>query len=212
MTDKKEIFAEFDSHLMRDKQPSLYFNALMQTGEFPKERPFDMLYNLSETQQSLQHHPEGDVWKHTMLVVDNAAIEKANSKEPLIFMWAALLHDIGKPKTSRVRRGKITAYGHDKEGGALAKSFLELCGQSVEFAEKVSALVRWHMQPLFAIKGLPFFNPAAMAAQTDIAEVALLGLCDRLGRGAADENDKQRERENIALFLEKCIKALSRKH
>lgn len=209
MIDKKEVFEQFDFHLMRDKQPSRYFDALMQAGRFPKQHPFDLLFTLFGTEQSPQHHPEGDVWKHTMLVVDNAAIEKENSSEPCVFMWAALLHDIGKPKTSRMRRGKITAYGHDKEGGALAQSFLLACGQSEDFAAKVGALVRWHMQPLFAIKKLPFFSPEAMAAQTDIAEVALLGLCDRLGRGVTDESEIQRERENIALFLERCIKALS---
>ena len=211
MHDTQQIFAEFDRHINEDEKPSAYFDALMQSGAFPKTHPFEMLFALKGIEQNKEHHPEGDVWAHTMLVVNNAAREKAHSQNPRALMWAALLHDIGKPKTTMLRRGRITAYDHDKEGGRLAKQFLLSCGQSGEFAQRVTALVRWHMQPLFAIKKLPFFNPKAMAKETDIAEVALLGLCDRLGRGISDAHEIQRQEQNIALFLERCLEALGQK-
>ncbi len=203
---RKKMFEQFDYHLTADKKPSNYFNSLLSKGELP--HPFDMLFKLRGTEQSLRHHPEGDVWEHTMIVIDNAANQKKNSKQPRVFMWAALLHDIGKPKTTRLRRGRITAYGHDKEGALLAAQFFKACGQQSGFIKQVCALVRWHMQPLFALKNLPFFDPAAMAEQTDIAEVALLGLCDRAGRGIDANNEMQQESDNMALFIKKCHEAL----
>lgn len=50
---------------------------------------------LSETMQRLDYHPEGDVWRHTLLVIDLAALCKHKTANPLGFMWGALLHDIG---------------------------------------------------------------------------------------------------------------------
>ncbi len=207
MNDTQIIFSQFDWHLMEDERPSDYFIGLLNQGLFLKEFPFDMLLALAGIKQSPVHHPEGDVWAHTMLVVDNAAREKKRSKDPRVLMWAALLHDIGKPATTRVRRGRITAYGHDKEGGTLAARFLSACGQDQDFSANVSALVRWHMQPLFAAKNLPFFDPEAMAAQANIREVALLGFCDRLGRGLMSEDAIDKERRNIADFEKKCVTA-----
>ena len=200
----KMIFEEFDKHLMEDDQPSAYFDALMTRGAFPKLYPFDMLRKLAGTEQSPKHHPEGDVWAHTMQVTDHAAREKVRSKDARVLMWAALLHDIGKPGTTRMRRGRITAYDHDKEGGPLAARFLAACGQEGAFAAEVCALVRWHMQPLFALKSLPFFDPKTMAAQTDIDEVAILGLCDRLGRGVMTQEDIDAERRSMDVFVDKC--------
>ncbi len=71
------------------------------------------------TGQSPQHHPEGSVWNHTLLVVDEAAKIKEQSADPRTFMWAALLHDLGKPSTTMRRKSKITSYDHDKVGAQL---------------------------------------------------------------------------------------------
>lgn len=65
-----------------------------------------MLHRLKGTEQSLLHHPEGDVWNHTLLVVDEAANVKNKSTDAAVFMWAALLHDIGKPDTT-TKPGKV---------------------------------------------------------------------------------------------------------
>lgn len=197
---------EFDKHLKEDEKPSVYFNELVNKEAFPEQYPFTLLTDLIGLEQSPVHHPEGDVWNHTMLVVDNAAQTKRLSKAPRALMWAALLHDIGKKETTKLRKGRITAYDHDKAGQRLAVSFLQECGQSGEFAEQVGALVRWHMQALFATKNLPFFNPKAMNAQTDVNEVALLCLSDRLGRGPVTAEQLAREQQQIASFVEKSLK------
>jgi len=56
------------------------------------------------------------------------------------------------------------------------------------------------MQILFVVNELPFADINGMKRNTDINEVALLGLCDRLGRTGYD---RKKEEENIELFLKK---------
>ncbi len=165
------------------------------------QSPFSVLTRQRTTPQSPVHHPEGHVWNHTLLVVDRAAAHKGFSANPRAFMWAALLHDIGKPDTTRTRRGRITAYDHDRVGAELARALLRQVTDEADFAEAVVQLVRYHMQPLYVVKGLPFQDIAGMRAQTSITEVALLSYCDRLGRGGAD---RHAEAEAIRTFLEKC--------
>ncbi len=202
----RACFLEFDRHLTEDEKPSAYFCALAEKEAFPQQYPFTMLTDLIGVEQSAVHHPEGDVWNHTMLVVDNAAQIKRLSKAPRELMWAALLHDVGKKETTKMRKGRITAYDHDKAGERMSIGFLEACGQNDGFIRRVSALVRWHMQALFASKNLPFYDPKAMMAQTDINEVALLCLADRLGRGPLTAERLEHEQAQIAAFVEKSLK------
>ena len=197
-------FLEFEKHLMEDSEPSKYFLSLVEGGTFPAMYPFGMLTDLTRIPQSPVHHPEGDVWKHTMLVVDNAAVVRQRSADPCAFMWAALLHDLGKALMTRKKGDRIIAYDHDKAGKKLAHDFLSACGQDQAFIKKVSALVRWHMQPFFVVKNMPFADVDALLRQTDPNEVALLSYCDRLGRGDTAEKKAEAEKQNMTLFLKKC--------
>lgn len=197
---KESIFNEMNNHLLHDERPSEYFNSIL---ELPilKEYPFQFLYKLKEAEQSPKYHPEGNVWNHTMLVVDHAAKRKAKSIDEKVFMWAALLHDIGKPDTTRNRKGKITSYDHEKLGAKLTEDFLSEFISDYKFIEEVAVLVRWHMQILHVVKDLPFADIKNMKQEANIFEVALLGLCDRLGRLNVNVRE---EENNIAVFIKKC--------
>lgn len=192
------VFAEINRSLLNDEKPSAFLNALLQHGALDPY-PFNMLSRLKEVGQSKEHHPEGNVWNHTMLVVDEAALLKTESGNKNAFMWAALLHDIGKALATKHRNGKITAYDHDKVGAELAKEFLDCFTDDSCFINQVAALVRWHMQILFVIKNLRFADVESMQKEANVHEIALLGLCDRLGRKGAD---KAMEQENVLDFLE----------
>lgn len=199
MRDKVEFFYEMDRHLMEDQVPSVYMNRIFDD---LLQYPFNLLLELKETQQSPVHHPEGNVWNHTMLVLDQAAMTKSKSKYPNVFMWAALLHDIGKPGTTRVRKGRITSYDHERLGEVLSRKFLSEIMEDYNFIEQVASLVRWHMQILFVVNNLSFAQIEVMKSEVDINEVALLGWCDRMGRGKANP---KKEEENIKIFLQKCF-------
>lgn len=201
MDEKQTLFIEIERHLMSDEKPSVYLDQIKADARM-KEFPFHYLTRLENVEQSVVHHPEGNVWIHTMLVTDNAAARKDKSADPRVLMWAALLHDIGKAVTTRLRNGRITAYDHDKEGEKMTEEFLEACGQEEPFVRKVAGLVRWHMQFLFVIRNLPFAETEKMKREAPILEVALLALCDRLGR--TGDMDVAKEEENIRIFIKKC--------
>lgn len=203
MMDLRSAFEEFDKHLMEDAMPSKYFEKMLKQEQVFEGYPFTMLKDLVKTPQSLQHHPEGNVWNHTMLVVDYAARHRAESGNPKVFMWAALLHDLGKPDTTKERKGKITAYDHDKLGEKLAIKFLTPLTEDQEFIGAVAKMVRWHMQTLFVVKNMPFADIDTMLQQVKLEEIALLSLCDRLGRGKMTKDKKSLERESIRRFIEK---------
>jgi tRNA nucleotidyltransferase (CCA-adding enzyme) len=157
-----KLFDEIEKIIMEDDKPSIKLNKLVDEGKL-NSYPFRMLEDLIKTEQSITHHPEGNVWNHTLMVVDEAAKRKNLSQEPRVFMWAALLHDIGKAPTTKLRKGKITSYDHDKVGQKLCIDFLREFTDDEEFILRVSILVRWHMQILFVVKELPFADIKSMA-------------------------------------------------
>jgi len=205
-----KMFEEFQMHLMEDDRPSTYFNKIINDERILNEYPYTLLSSLVDTDQSPEHHPEGNVWVHTMLVVDKAAKVKELSENPRVFMWGALLHDLGKVPTTKIRKGKITSYGHDTVGAELCRNFLEVFTNEEEFIKQVIALVRWHMQTLFVLKNLPFGDVKRMSQEVSIKEIALLSQCDRLGRGELSESRIKEEKENIKSFIQKCEEELSR--
>lgn len=198
--ERKDVFDDIMHHLLEDELPSLYLNKLSKDNIF-KQTPFSMLLRLKDTMQSPKYHAEGNAWNHTLLVVDEAAKVRNLSKDKVVFMCAALLHDIGKPDTTRYQKNRYTAYNHDVVGAKLADDFLNYFHCDKEFIKQVVLLIRWHMHILYVLKEMSFSNIEEMKKQVDIEELALLGLCDRLGRKNVN---RIQEEENIRLFLEKC--------
>ena len=189
-------YEEINQHLMEDRVPSIYFNLISREDYF-SEYPLSMLLKLKSTEQSPKYHAEGSVWNHTMLVVDEAALVREESRDIMSLMWAALLHDIGKPGTTRNRKGKITSYDHDVLGAKLVKEFLATYTRDEEFTSKVENLVKYHMHMLYVLKNLPFGDPQRMLKEVDPHELALLCRCDRLGRKGVD---RQTEEDNYRKF------------
>lgn len=198
----RDFFINFEKHLLEDEKPSSYFNDLINNNLFPKEYPFNMISDLIHTEQSKEHHPEGSVWNHTMLVIDEAAKRRNKSEDKRVFMWAALLHDIGKAPTTKVRKGRITSYDHDKVGAKMAEEFLSCFSEDKDFIEKVRILVRYHMHILFVVKNLPFSDLENMVKEASIDELGLLGISDRLGRGNNSKELIEKEENNVKMFLE----------
>ncbi|AGC69159.1 hypothetical protein Cst_c21970 [Thermoclostridium stercorarium subsp. stercorarium DSM 8532] len=205
----KRYFYEFTEHLLEGDKPSAYFRKIEDQDFFNNEYPFTLLSRLKNTEQNLKWHPEGNVWNHTLNVIDNGALLKEKSDDPLVFMWSCLLHDIGKPETTKLTKGRITAYDHDKAGERLAAEFLNFFGCDGYFVYKVSKMVRWHMQVLMVIKNLPQADLETMVKEVPVHEIALLAMCDRLGRGEVTREVLEEERKNIKYFLEKCMPLLN---
>lgn len=81
------------------------------------------------------------VWEHNVRSLKYTA----EKKYPLAVRLAALLHDVGKPKTKRGEGRNCTFYGHDAVGAKLVLQIMERLKFSREMTEKVFKLVRFHM-------------------------------------------------------------------
>ena len=89
--------------------------------------------------QPREFHPEGDVFVHTLLV-----LEKLEPKEPILLL-GALFHDVGKPPTFQVA-DRIRFNKHDKVGAQLTRGILRRLAFSNEEVEDVASLVEQHLQ------------------------------------------------------------------
>lgn len=177
------IFAEFRKLLLLSAQPSRGLR-YMQEGRILEKR-HRALHRLIGCRQDPRTHPEGDVWEHTLLVVDQAARLKVHSSNPEVLMFAALLHDLGKPACSREEKGKIIAYGHDTIGEALAREFLRKMTVDKQFIQAVSVLVREHMHPVLLYKQKEQISDKAirkLVNRVNLKELLLLSEADFLGR------------------------------
>jgi poly(A) polymerase len=95
---------------------------------------------LKGTWQSPDFHPEGDVFKHTMLLLSHL---EAPSES---LAYGCLLHDVAKPLCFRQDGERVTFYGHTEKGAAMAEEILKRLKRSRAVGERVSYLVRNHLR------------------------------------------------------------------
>ena len=92
-------------------------------------------------EQPPQYHPEGDVFVHTLLLLDKLP---AGASKTLA--WGALLHDVGKPPTFRVAPDRIRFDGHVDVGVKMAAEILRRLRFSNDDSDQILALVDHHMR------------------------------------------------------------------
>lgn len=201
---KNDIFNKIEEILINEKKPSIKLNEMLEKGEF-SGTVFNDIAELKNTEQNLDFHPEGNVWNHTMMVVDKAAEVRDKSDDKKAFMMAAFLHDIGKTKTTVKRNGKWTSYDHDIVGAEMVKTILKQCDLDPDYIKRVSSLVRYHMHSLYINNDLPFYDIKGLLKAIEPEEVGLLCYCDRLGRGNMSEEDKKDIEKYIESFYNTVV-------
>lgn len=148
---EERIYGEWEKWTTKGRFPSMGLDVLRQTGWVTC---FSELSALVGCEQNPRWHPEGDVWEHTKLVVNEMAalIGSADDSEPFspeertILMFAALCHDFGKPSVSvRDAEGVIRSHGHAEAGAPLADAFLRKMRAPNRVVETVTPLVAEHM-------------------------------------------------------------------
>lgn len=117
---------------------------------------------LRQTQQSPVYHAEGNVWVHTQMVCDAlkqmAEYKELNDRQQHILYVAALLHDIGKIRTTKFIDGDWHTSHHAPPGSQMARELLwkeyGLCGKRelIEVRETICLLIRYHSFPPVAIE------------------------------------------------------------
>ena len=92
-------------------------------------------------EQPPQFHPEGDVWVHTLLL-----LEKLPADASPALAWGALLHDVGKPATFRQAEDRIRFDGHVEVGVRIGEEILKRLRFSSEDTSQILLLIENHMR------------------------------------------------------------------
>ena len=133
--------------------------------------------DLEGVPQNPLFHGEGDVLCHTRMVcrelTGDPAFHELSGRRRVILFLAALFHDLGKGRTTRMEDGVWASPGHSLAGSRLAREFLwrdcGLCGtdEALSLRETVCTLIRFHMLPLHLLE--------REEEQRQILEVAAMG-------------------------------------
>jgi tRNA nucleotidyltransferase (CCA-adding enzyme) len=145
------VFGEIEKLLRQARQPSRGFALMKQWRLLETVAP--ELLPLEQTPQDPDWHPEGNVWVHTLQVIDEAAALIGDLDRPrqLAVMLGALCHDLGKATTTSLDRGRLRSPGHEEAGLPPTESLLDrwnvhtLLGYDVR--GQVLCLVAQHLKP-----------------------------------------------------------------
>lgn len=142
----ERVFDELCKALLKAQKPSVFFRALRDMDHLKEY--FPELAACIGVAQNPVYHPEGDVFDHTMLVLDCAAGLRDQAQWPLGFMVAALAHDLGKSVATQVQPdGKITAYGHEVAGLPVCERQLRRLTNQAKLIEYAKNMMWLHMRP-----------------------------------------------------------------
>ena len=124
--------------ILTDGQARRGFELLDQTGLL--EHVLPEVERMKGVEQSPDFHPEGDVFRHTML-----AIEQLDAASETLAL-GVLLHDVAKPECAEVGARRITFYGHCERGEEMAIEVCQRLRRSRSTWERVGYLVRNHLR------------------------------------------------------------------
>lgn len=170
---------------------------------------------LHATPQDAGFHAEGDVWTHTRMAVEalvgGARYAALEPEARPIVLAGVLLHDAGKPATTRLdgegRDARWTSRGHSATGDILVREALWRLGVPFAAREQICRLVRHHQVPFFGIT-----RPPAEAVQLAIRLslvtrndwLVAVADADARGRRCTDPADQTKIVDHCALWAEHC--------
>jgi tRNA nucleotidyltransferase (CCA-adding enzyme) len=184
----ERIWGEVEKLLFAAK-PSIGFALALELGVIA--RLFPELQALVGCPQEPEWHPEGDVWVHTLQVVDQARgrIDDLPRPQQLAVLLGAVCHDLGKPATTAVIDGRIRSMDHEEQGVPPASAFLDrLLVRSFDGYDvrgQVLALVAQHLKPGSWFKVRDEVGDGAfrrLAQKVDLELLARVAKSDCLGR------------------------------
>jgi tRNA nucleotidyltransferase (CCA-adding enzyme) len=184
----ERIWGEIEKLLLQAVRPSIGFQLALDLGIVREVMP--ELMPLVGCEQEPDWHPEGDVWTHTLMVVDKAHELNSDLDRPrfITVMLGAVCHDLGKPRTTAVVDGRIRSLDHEQAGVEPTLALLDRLNihtvGGFDVRAQVVGLVAHHLKP-GAFRKAAYVSDGAfrrLAQKVDLELLARLARADCLGR------------------------------
>ncbi len=184
----ERVWGEIEK-LLTARRPSIGWVLALDLGVV--EKLFPEMFALVGCPQEPEWHPEGDVWVHTLQVVDQARtrIDDLDRPKQVTIMLAAVTHDFGKPATTAFLDGRIRSIDHEEQGVAPASRFLDRLNihtiDGYDVRRQVLGMTAQHLKPGMWFKVRDEVGDGAfrrLAQKVDLELLARLAKSDCLGR------------------------------
>ena len=184
----ERIWGEIEKLLLAAR-PSVGFALALELGVV--QRLFPELERLVGCPQEPEWHPEGDVWVHTLQVIDQARgrIDDLERPQQIAVMLGAVCHDFGKPATTAFIDGRIRSIDHEEQGVRPASAFLDRLNvnsiDGYDVRRQVLGITAHHLKPGMWFKVRDEVGDGAfrrLAQKVDLELLARLAKADCMGR------------------------------
>ena len=188
----ERVWGEIEKLLLRAPRPSTGWRLARDLGVV--EQLFPELHALIDCPQEPEWHPEGDVWIHTLMVIDEAHTRIADLPHPkqVTVMLGAVCHDLGKPATTAFSDGRIRSMEHEQAGVAPSATLLDRLNVhslgGFDVRAQVLGIVAHHLKPLSFFKAATPVGDGAfrrLAQKVDLELLARVAAADCLGRAGS---------------------------
>jgi tRNA nucleotidyltransferase (CCA-adding enzyme) len=185
----ERIWGEVEKLLLLARRPSVGFELARDLGV--TARLFPEMDALIGCEQEPDWHPEGDVWVHTLIVIDEtrALIEDLARGEQVALMLGAVCHDFGKPATTSVIDGRVRSFNHEEAGVEPTLALLDRLNlytiDGYDARRQIVGLVVHHLKPGMWYKARDKVGDGAfrrLAQKVDLELLARLARADCHGR------------------------------
>jgi tRNA nucleotidyltransferase (CCA-adding enzyme) len=185
----ERVWGEIEKLLLQAERPSIGFDLARRLGVI--HRLFPELDALIDCPQEPEWHPEGDVWIHTVMVIDEARqrIDDLDHPRKVTVMLGAVCHDLGKPPTTAVIDGRIRSMEHEQAGIEPATTLLDRLNVHTiggfDVRAHVLGIVAHHLKPLAFFKSATPVGDGAfrrLSAKVDLELLARVAESDCRGR------------------------------
>ena len=184
----ERVWGELEKLLLAAKRPSIGFALALDLGVVDQILP--EMKPLVGCEQEPEWHPEGDVWVHTLMVIDKARELNGDLDRPRLItvMLGAVCHDLGKPGTTAFLDGRIRSLNHEEAGVPPTISLLDRLNihtiDGFDVRAQVIGLTAHHLKPGMLRKAENVGDGAfrRLAQKVDLELLARLARADCLGR------------------------------
>jgi tRNA nucleotidyltransferase (CCA-adding enzyme) len=185
----ERIWSEFEKLLLQAERPSIGFALARELGVIRQLLP--EMETLYDCPQDPEWHPEGNVWIHTLMVIDktrelNGDLDRARL---VTVMLGAVCHDLGKPMTTAEIDGRIKSPNHEAMGVEPATKILDRLNVNTidgfDVRTQVLGLVTDHLRPMAFYKSRDTVTDGAfrrLAQKVDLELLVRFARADCNGR------------------------------